>query len=332
MTGPLDDLLAEHGLPPVVPVASGPPSFSVIVRTQGRRPNSLCEAVEALAAQDHTDFEVLVVVHGDEATAREVGDRLDSATVPPRLEVSNVEGGGRSRPLNAGLDAAIGHYICVLDDDDLVTSDWLAAFARAASDKPGTVIRAVTRSQRWTTEGGDEPVAPVGAVETPFPATFDLLAHMSRNETPVCSLALPRAALDHFHIRFDESLPVMEDWDLLMRLAMLVGVTSIPDETSLYRRLDSGNADTAEQAHVWDVAHALVIDRLSARPVLMPTGDARRIASAHFVPGGGSRHDADLQATRAELAALTRSPLRWLAAFAQRLRGWARHRTAGLRS
>ena len=48
-----------------------------------------------------------------------------------------------------------------------------------------------------------------------------------------------------FDLWFDETLPVFEDWDLLMRTAMLVGVTSIPDATSLYRRLDHGNADTA---------------------------------------------------------------------------------------
>lgn len=330
MTGPLDELLTGHGVDAVVPEPSPPFRFSVIVRTQGNRPGSLCEAVESVAAQSHRDHELLVMVHADDDRTAAV-----EASLPPAGDADRrilaVSGGGRARPLNAGLDAATGDYVCILDDDDLVTPHWLAAFARAAADDPGRVVRAVTRSQAWTTDGGEEPVRPIGPVETPFAPTFDLLAHMSANQTPVCSLALPRAALDRFGLRFDESLPVFEDWELLMRLAMLVGVTSIDDATSLYRRLDHGNADTVVEEPMWHEAHARVIDRLSAQPVLLPSGDARRIASAHFVPGGGSRHDAERATAEADLAALTRSPARWLRAFASRAGAAARHRFAARR-
>ena len=322
MTGGLNELAASLGLDPLVPATPADPSFTTIVRTQGRRPDSLAEALRSIAAQTHTDHETLLVVHADDPdVAESVRAELPDDAQPPRLQVIAASGGGRSRPLNVGLDAASGDYVCFLDDDDLVTDDWLASFAEAAAGAPGTMIRAITLTQPWTTDGGEQPVRATGPAERTFADRFDLLAHVSHNETPLCSVALPRTAMAAFGIRFDEELPVFEDWELFMRVAQVCGVTSISAETSLYRQLDHGNAATATDEAVWHETHARVIDRLSARPVLAPIGDARRIASAHFQPGTGSRHDTELAALQAEHDALTRSPVRMIRAFAGRAAG-----------
>ncbi|MEQ8840652.1 MAG: glycosyltransferase family 2 protein [Acidimicrobiales bacterium] len=332
MNGPLDEFLSTYGQvgPTPEPTADAVPSFSVIVRTQGTRPTSLHEAIESLAAQHHREFDVVVVVHGDEATAEGVRRDLGSRA-GLRLDVIGVQGGGRSTPLNAGLERVTGSHVCFLDDDDLVDDDWLAAFADAIGAAPSAVIRAVTRSQSWTTDGGVEPVRATGPVEFPFPDRFDLLAHMSLNLTPICALAYPRHLVDEFGLRFDDDLPVYEDWDFLMRAAMVAGVVSIPAATSLYRRLDGGNADDAATVATWERAHAAVIDRLSSRPVLLPAGDARRLAGTHFVLDGRSRHEQDLASARDELDQLTRSPVRWGRAFGARLGSAARHRIAARR-
>lgn len=323
---PLDDLLTAHRLAALVPASPPDPRFSVIVRTQGRRPGSLREAVASVLAQSWAGFELLVVAHGDATAHRSALESLkpEEGSRPPR--VLRASGGGRSRPLNVGLDAAQGDYVCFLDDDDLARPNWLEAFADAARRAPGTIIRAVTETQEWTTDGGEEPLRPIGGVEAPFAPVFDLLAHMSGNSTPICSIAVPRASVERFGVRFDESLPVFEDWEFLVRLAMLVGVTSIPDATTLYRRLDGGNAHSAHDEETWHRTHAAVIDRLSARPVLLPAGDARRVASGRFEPGGESRHGRELLAAQQQIDALIRSPRRWLRAFAARAGPAARRR------
>ena len=324
MTTPLDQLLASIGDREETTGSDGPLEFAVIVRTQGRRPRSLAEAMASLAAQSYQHFEAVVTVHSDNPGAEsDMKASLEKASLPARWRTVAVSNGGRAQPLNVGIDVAAeagSDYICFLDDDDLATPDWLQAFASGAESAPGQIIRAVTLSQAWTTDGGAEPVREAGPVERPFAASFDFLAHLSRNETPICSLALPVSALLRFNTRFDDSLPVLEDWDLLMRLAMLVGVHSIPDETSLYRRLDAGNADSAEDLATWEATHTRVLDGLSAAPLLLPPGSARRVASAHFEPGSGSRHDRELQETAAELRAVTRSPIKWAAAFGRRVR------------
>jgi glycosyltransferase involved in cell wall biosynthesis len=327
MTSPLDHLLGAYGLAPALDPTPQSTSFTVVVRTQGRRPKSLNEALDALDAQSFTDFDVVVVVHGPneevERVRERVGDRMAR-----RLRLVAVQGGGRATPLNTGLDHVTGSHICFLDDDDLVHENWLSAFAEAITVTPDRIIRAVTQSQAWTSEGGAEPVRAVGEVERPFPDRFDLLAHTSLNLTPICSLAYPRTVIDRLGLRFCDDLAVYEDWDFLMRAAMIIGVASIPDETSLYRRLDSGNADTAESLATWERAHAMVIDRLSAQPVLLPTGDARRLAGTHFVTGGRSRHEADLAVAEATIDQLTRSPIRWLRAWTTRVAGAVRRRTS----
>jgi len=325
MTRPIDEILGAHA--DLDPAPTGTPSFTVIVRTQGNRPKALAENLASLAAQTHHPFEVVVTVHHDDpAMVEQVAEQSEAGSLPERIRFIAVTGGGRSRPLNVGLREAGNDYVCFLDDDDLALPDWLSAFARALAKNPGAVIRAVTQSQPWTTDGGVEPIRATGPIEQPFATEFDLLAHFSHNETPICSIALPVGLLRSAAITFDESLPVYEDWDLLMRVAMVAGVVSIPDETSLYRRLDAGNADTAEAVAVWESAHAKVLERLSAGPLIIPPGNAERLASAHFDVGGGSRHDRELVDARQELDHLTKSPMRWAARFARRVSGAVRAR------
>lgn len=295
----------------------------MIVRTQGRRPRSLLETLDSIATQTHPHVDTVVVVHGDDDAVAAVTDAVENR---PSVRVIGTEAPGRAAPLNAGLEAAGGDYVCFLDDDDLAEPTWIAVTAAAAATAPGSIIRSVTASQSWTTDGGEEPVRASGAIEHPFPETFDLLAHMSTNQTPICAVAYPRLALAELDLRFDESLPVYEDWDLLMRAAMLLGVHSIPDVTTLYRRLDHGNADTAATVAEWERAHAAVVDRLSDHPVVLPPGDARRLAGTHFEPGSRSRHERELGELRSELDQLTRSPVRLVRAFAGRVRSALRSR------
>ncbi len=329
MTGPIDELLGLAGPHPVF-TPSEPVRFSVIVRTQGTRPTSLREALESLEDQTHPAHQILVMTHTDDDDVV-VEVRALGTDVGASVEIRQVSSGLRTAPLNAGLEAASGDYVCFLDDDDLARRDWLSAFAVAIQAHPGQIARARTGVQQWSTEGTGEPRHPIGPVVEPFATSFDLLAHVSHNETPICSIAVPLGALRHYGIRFADDLPVLEDWDFLMRIAPLTGVVSIDAQTSLYRQLDDGNAFAAETVETWQRAHARVVDRLAAQPLLLPAGDARRIASAHFVPGGGSRHESDLAQIATELDRLTKSPLRWGRRFGARVTGAARVRIGGLR-
>ncbi len=303
------DLQESELLAALVMPAPPVPTFTVIVRTQGHRPRALLEAVASLAAQTWCHFTMFVVVHSAPHTAAEIESKLDTAAqegaAPKHRRVLLAPlGGGRATPLNVGLEAAEGDYVCFLDDDDLAKPNWLAVFARGAAEAEGRIIRARTELQQWLTDGTAEPQAPAGPVDYIFPATFDQLAHFAYSETPICSVALPRRALQILGLRFDEDLAVCEDWDLLMRASLLLGVHCMDEVTSLYRRSDSANSETAADRQDWYRNRAQVIEKLASGPFVLDGACAPRLADAHFdYDAGPSNRLADV-ATRDLLAAL----------------------------
>jgi GT2 family glycosyltransferase len=262
------------------------PFLSVLLRTQGTRMANLVEALTCLAAQDDSDFEVILLVHSPSPDTRLiVGELVEqhAAEFSSRVCVVAVQGGGRSRPLNVGLERARGSYIAFLDDDDLVTADWVSTFRQGSADAPGRIVRCIAADQAISRleEGTQEPnYVACGRLEMSRPATFDILEHFSANRTPNCSFAVPADPLRSFNVRFDEALPVMEDWQFLMRVAMLCGVFDTQKVTSIYHRWQGGES-TLESVprQTWDDTHARILAEFDQTQLLLPPGSASRIAS-----------------------------------------------------
>ena len=259
------------------------PFLSVVVRTQGRRPVTLEDNLTSLAAQTNRDFEVVVCCH--ETSDAEYGD-VEAVTrrLPPWLakktRAIRVEGGGRAQPLAAGVAEATGCYVAFLDDDDLAFCHWVEQFARLAKIRPGAVIRAGCATHAIDEEAWDCGVGyrQTGPTQTPYPLSFDLLDHMVENSTPNCSVAIPRSCFTDLGVSFDDNLPVLEDWDVLMRAALLCGLVSTPEVTSLYRRWRRGYASHVEHSEAqWETAKQSVRGRLDARPFLVPPGTVSRV-------------------------------------------------------
>jgi glycosyltransferase involved in cell wall biosynthesis len=264
------------------------PFLAVVVRTQGRRPAALGEALASLGAQDDVDFEVIVVGHRPGGASvdelrHEVGAQLGSTP----CRVVAVTSGGRGAPLNAGLDAANSRYVAFLDDDDLALPSWVGAFRQGAEVCPGRVVRTVTLEQPCESRPDeDSPGAPLGPPVAPYARTFDHLQHLHHNETPICAVAFPLDELRAAGLRFDETLPVLEDWDLLLRAASRLGVVSIDEETAIYRKVGRGGSRRLHDDEIWDSTRELVLSRLDAEPLVLPPGSTMRIADAVFTHDG----------------------------------------------
>ena len=263
--------------------AASAPFLSVIVRTQGRRLITLEDNLTSLAAQTNRDLEVIVCCHdtsdADYAAVVEVTRRAPTWLAEKTRSI-RVEGGLRARPLAAGVAAAAGRYVAFLDDDDLALCHWVEEFARLVDLHPGAVVRAGCATHSIDEEPWDCGVGyrQTGPTQTPYPLAFDLLDHLVQNSTPNCSVAVPRSCFTDLGVSFDDELPVLEDWDVLLRASLLCGLASTPEVTSLYRRWRRGYASHVLHSEAqWESAKQAVRGRLDARPFLVPPGTVSRV-------------------------------------------------------
>jgi len=260
------------------------PFLSVITRTQGRRIDTLRDVLLCLSAQTCQDFEVCVIGHKLSPQAQLDVERVIEDTheeMRARVRLIRVEDGNRTRPLNVGFESARGHYVAILDDDDIVLGHWVESFKVLAEKNPGRVLRAANMAQTWepvTTALGKQSVRAVSGMDDCYPHTFDFFQHLIENATPPVSLAFPRAAFASMGIRFDESLTTTEDWDFFMRTAVICGVASLTEITSIYRKwLGAESSFTLHSQEEWRTNHLVIWRKLDSAPILLESGAITRL-------------------------------------------------------
>ena len=257
------------------------PFLSVIMRTQGNRTEELREVLLCLTAQKNTNFELLLMGHNVAMENTQAITRLIEETPEffrQRIFYHAVSGGNRSTPLNKGFALARGEYISVLDDDDLVTADWVSLFFNTAQENSGKILHAYSLRQNWQ----KSPEGKLYATQPAQPAyctNFNYALQLGENQCPFMSLAFPAAVFRSSSLRFSEELDVMEDWDFLMRFALLSGVADIPTATSIYRMWQEGKTSrTLHSQQQWEKQYHSILKNLDAYPLLLDKNSASLLA------------------------------------------------------
>ena len=127
------------------------PQISVIVPTF-RRPDLVRRAVASALAQTAGELEVVVVIDGDDAGATANTRRSLDALADPRvrvLETGRTLGNGAAR--NAGVAAARGSLVALLDDDD----EWFPGKLAAQLPLAGEAATLVTCRLEARVGGGE---------------------------------------------------------------------------------------------------------------------------------------------------------------------------------
>ena len=172
-----------------VPVIEANPFLTVIIRTQGRRPDTLRDVLLCLAGQSCTDFEVLVIGHKINLQEQLLIERIIEDVpewIRSKIKLERLHSGNRSAPLNFGFSLARGRYIAILDDDDLTFGNWVETFKTLADKNPGRVLRTIAVRQnamRFVTATGKF-ASKFTSSAVPYPPSFNWIVHLNCNKSP----------------------------------------------------------------------------------------------------------------------------------------------------
>jgi glycosyltransferase involved in cell wall biosynthesis len=199
-------LHAPPAAAPIQPLAD-PPTFSIVIRAF-QSSHTIAAAVSSALGQVRPAKEVIVVDDGST-------DGLDEALSPfsDRLRVIRKDHGGAASAFNAGLRAASGDFLAVLDADDAFHPRRLEAFTELAIARPDLDVLAT--DARFMVNG-----AVVGrfysttrfALEDQRTAIFDRCfvgASPAVRVSRLCEIG-----------GCDEGLKVGSDWDCWLRLIL----------------------------------------------------------------------------------------------------------------
>jgi SAM-dependent methyltransferase len=276
------DVEAQLSQASPAPVVTKERPLTVVLRTQGRRLTNLREALTCLAAQTFDDFDVLLMVHSSNPevvlpTVTTLVEDFDP-TFASRVNVVHVAGGRRARPLNEALARLQAEYVAFLDDDDMVMANWVESFVDAGGD--GAIVRSVAAVRHVSAplESQRVPFVVQSSLEFHYELDFDLVHHLWGNETPICTFAVPSHLIEVFDLRFDEGLPVLEDWEFLVRCALLAPVRDTHKVTSIYQMWSAGESSASlHEVGLWQATQRILQDRTNQRPLVLPAGSAGRL-------------------------------------------------------
>jgi succinoglycan biosynthesis protein ExoO len=210
------------------------PLVSIVMAFHNGAPY-LRDAVTSVLAQSHGNLELLLCDDASTDDAPTIAQAICAQDPRARLLRSDRKSGpGAAR--NLGLDAARGDWLAIIDADDLVHPDRIAGLLDIARRTSGDVV--ADDLVPFGAQSGTTLLAPLALTAPWQPDAHDLLrAELGTPSVAVGYLKplIRRASLGSLRYRTD--LPIGEDFDLLVRLALSgARLTVAPEPWYLYRR------------------------------------------------------------------------------------------------
>lgn len=207
---------------------------AVIMRTF-ERPVLLARAIASVCQQTHGDWELVIVNNGgapgpvdDVVAAARAGSVRGTITVvhlPGRI--------GMEAASNAGLRASRSEFFAIHDDDDAWHPEFLAVTTRVLADHPqrAAVVTSLTKVIETMKGSKVWPVREESFWLNPGRLTFRGM--IGANTFPPVAALFRRSVLDEVGW-FDESLPVLGDWEFNLRAVRAGGFEFEPRVLARY--------------------------------------------------------------------------------------------------
>lgn len=217
------------------------PLVSVVVATYNR-PETLPDCLRSILCQTYPNIEI-VVVNDAGIDVKEIIDSMNVKGMIKYIELPVNRGLAAAR--NTGIAAAKGKYIAYLDDDDIYYPDHVDTLVGVLEGCDYRVAYTdANRGHRRTIDGRRI----VTKRDVPYSYEFDSDHILTRNFIPVLCILHEKSCLDDVG-NFDESLPVLEDWDLWIRLSRKHPFRHVPKVTCEFAwETDGGTMTSGKRA------------------------------------------------------------------------------------
>lgn len=214
---------------------------SVIVPTHNR-PDLLDRALNSIVNQTYPRIEI-IVINDASVDISEVISKYQHRVFSFKY-IMNETNKGLAGTRNVGIKNATGKYIAYLDDDDIYYENHISLLVKSLEKNVYSVAYTdALRTVQEKVEGQLVTKQKILDQSTDF--NPDLL--IIRNITPVLCVMHEKTCVDNIGY-FNETFPVHEDWDFLVRLSREYKFIHIPQVTAeFFYRNDQTNMTTTRQ-------------------------------------------------------------------------------------
>lgn len=250
------------------------PLVSVVIPTYNYG-HFVCEAVESALAQTYPSVEVIVV---DDGSTDDTRERL--SVYSNRIRYIHQHNQGLSAARNAGIQAALGKYVALLDSDDQYHPEFVAKLLPLINDRPELALV----GSQYMKGGSPEWTQDFTRIREPSLVPLEAIA-LKPTEFCSSSVIIRRSVFGQIGC-FDVALRSVEDRDMWIRIAAQYPVLLVHAPLAFvreHRMSMSHNPSRMEQFEHEVIRRAFNIPALQKKRLLRRKAHGHAALSASFV-------------------------------------------------
>ena len=193
----------------------------------------LAECLRSIQIQDYPDFEVLCVNDGSPDNSSTIVQKI--AGEDSRFILINQPNGGVSKARNTALSKAKGDYVCFVDSDDIVATNFLSTLLMLSSDDSFAVC-GYTRNKEDLGKDGSKVLSYTAK---------DYVRHIFDEtiEHPnICMMLFKNSIIQKQHLDFTIGCVRNEDTEFYIRYLMYENKVAFSDRKCYFYRVNLDSA------------------------------------------------------------------------------------------